>query len=74
MADRYIKIEELTEKAVRAMLRVIDSETAGTTNACGSPCGDKLAFDVHERIKVALREHFRSEFAPIEIKASDLDD
>ena len=69
---RKLSIETTTYLATRAALRVLDEATEGTTRQSGSPCGDKLAADIHKLIERALREHLEHpDYAPAFIEAAD---
>ena len=62
--SRKISIDEVTERAVRAALAIVDEATEGTSQHSAGPCGDALAHRLHETIESALAAHFESDLAP----------
>ncbi len=72
---RTINIEDVTTKAVRAALDLVDAAADKTSNKSDGPCGDALAYKLHETINAALHAHFsHPDVAPAFVRASDLDD
>jgi 3'-phosphoadenosine 5'-phosphosulfate (PAPS) 3'-phosphatase len=52
-------LEDVTQEAVQAALKVIDDATCGTSNKSSGSCGDQLAYKLHELILDALRQHYK---------------
>ncbi len=68
-----ISITDVTERAVRAALAVIDEATNGTSEHRDSPCGDKLAVALDREIRAALTAHFDRDcgYRPAYVRATD---
>jgi hypothetical protein len=72
---KTVNIEDVTTKAVRAALDIVDEAADKTSNKSDGPCGDVLAYKLHETINAALHAHFsHPDLAPAFVCADDLDD
>ncbi len=72
-AEKVISIEDLTTKAVHTVLDMIDEATDRTSKKREGPCGDVLAYKLHETILAALHAHFKHpDMAPAFVRAADI--
>ena len=72
---KTINIEDVTTKAVHAALDIIDEAVDKTSRRSPGPCGDELAYVLHETIKTALIKHMaHPDLAPAFVKAEDCEE